>query len=103
MILAATFIIPGLIAIGWGVRGYRDRPRTTAEYALGAMWSFLFATAFIFAWHALWLGAAAMATGLAQGLLIGTVFNSAVSAVIWFPLLMISYTFNAQRGRRDDT
>ena len=102
MILAATFIIPAIIAIATGLRGYRDRPRTAGEFAWGAMWALLFGTVFVFAWHVLWLGAVSISSGAAGGLVGGVVFNTVVSAVIWFPCLMISYTFNAQRGLNDD-
>ncbi|MEM1237759.1 MAG: hypothetical protein AAGI10_12365 [Pseudomonadota bacterium] len=102
MILAATFIIPAIIAIAAGLRGYRDRPRTAGEFAWGALWALLFGTVFVFAWHVAWLGAVSVAAGVGTGLVGGVVFNTAVSAVIWFPCLMISYTFNAQRGLHDD-
>ncbi|MEM1235286.1 MAG: hypothetical protein AAGH70_14285 [Pseudomonadota bacterium] len=102
MILTATFILPAIIAIFAGFRGYRDRPRTGGEFAMGALWAVLFGTVLVFAWHVAWLGAVSMAAGAGDGLVGGAVFNLAVSFVIWFPCLMISYTFNAQRGLAND-
>ncbi|MEO0675945.1 MAG: hypothetical protein AAFR53_05145 [Pseudomonadota bacterium] len=102
MILAATFLVPAVIAVLTGLRGYRDRPRTAGEFAMGALWTFLFGVLFVFAWHVAWLGAVSIAAGAASGLVGGVTFNTVVSAVIWFPCLMISYTFNAQRGLLND-
>ncbi|MEM6277146.1 MAG: hypothetical protein AAF714_09355 [Pseudomonadota bacterium] len=102
MILASTFIIPALIAILTGLRGFKDKPRTGGEFAMGALWAFLFGSVLVFAWHIAWLAAVSMAAGAGDGLVGGAVFNLAVSFVIWFPCLMISYTFNAQRGLADD-
>ncbi|MEL6915187.1 MAG: hypothetical protein AAFP13_11880 [Pseudomonadota bacterium] len=102
MILTATFLAPAVIAILVGLRGFRDRPRTAGEFAMGALWAFLFGAAWVVAWHVVWLGAAAIATGAGAGLAGGVAFNTAVSALLWFPCLMISYTFNAQRGLHDD-
>ncbi|MEM9437525.1 MAG: hypothetical protein AAGA15_10825 [Pseudomonadota bacterium] len=102
MILAATFLIPALIGILTGLRGFRDRPRTAGEFAWGGMWAILFGIVFVFGWHVVWLGAASVAAGTSDGLMVGAVFNTSVSAIIWFPCLMISYTFNAQRGLHDD-
>jgi len=62
------------------------------------MWAVLFGLVYIFAWHVAWLGAVSMAAGVGEGLVAGTVFNTLVSGLIWFPCLMISYVFNAQRG-----
>lgn len=98
MILAATFIIPAIIGILTGLRGFRDKPRTGGEFAWGALWAILFGTLFVFAWHVVWLAAVSMAAGVGEGLVAGVVFNTLVSALIWFPCLMISYVFNAQRG-----
>mgnify|MGYP001792447163 CR=1 FL=1 len=102
MILAATFIVPALIGIFIGLRGAKDKPRTGSEFAMGALWAILFGTAFIFAWHLVWLAAASMAAGATSGLAAGVIFNTLVSGAIWFPCLMISYTFNAQRRLHDD-
>ncbi|MEL7300950.1 MAG: hypothetical protein AAFM92_11255 [Pseudomonadota bacterium] len=102
MILVATFILPAVIAILVGLRGFRDRPRTAGEFAMGAVWAFLFGLAAVLGWHVVWLGAASIAAGAGSGLAGGVAFNTAVSAIIWFPCLMISYTFNAQRGLLDD-
>ncbi|MEM6727913.1 MAG: hypothetical protein AAF618_05395 [Pseudomonadota bacterium] len=102
MILFATFLVPAVLAVLTGLRGYRDRPRTAGEYAWGALWALLFGSAFIFGWHVVWLAAVSMAAGVGEGLVAGAVFNFAVSAIIWFPCLMISYTFNAQRGLGHD-
>ena len=102
MILLATFIIPAIIAIATGLRGYKARPRTAGEFFWNAMWALLFGAAFIFAWHLAWFGAVSMAAGAGDGLVAGVIFNTGVSALIWFPCLMISYTFNAQRGLNDD-
>ncbi|MEM1373245.1 MAG: hypothetical protein AAGF78_02555 [Pseudomonadota bacterium] len=102
MILVATFIIPAVIAILTGLRGYRDKPRTGGEFGLGALWAMLFGSLFVFAWHVVWLAAVSMSAGVGEGLVGGAVFNLAVSFVIWFPCLMISYVFNAQRGLRAD-
>ncbi len=98
MALTFTFIIPGLIALLTGVRGYRDKPRTSKDFAIGAFWTMLFGLVYVFAWHVIWLGAASVSTGTAEGLVGGAAFQTAVSFVVWFPLLMISYVFNAQRG-----
>ena len=102
MILAATFIVPAIIAIVTGLRGYRDKPRTGKDFAIGALWTILFGSVLVFAWHVAWLGAVSMAAGAGEGLVGGAVFNLAVSFVIWFPCLMISYVFNAQRGLARD-
>lgn len=99
--LLLTFIVPALIAILTGLRGYRDKPRTGTEFAFGALWTVLFGMVFVFGWHVVWLAAASMAAGVSEGLVLGAVFNTGVSGVIWFPCLMISYVFNAQRGLRD--
>ncbi|MGR3433720.1 MAG: hypothetical protein ACU0CO_02335 [Shimia sp.] len=91
---------PAVIAILVGFRGRRDRPETPAAFGIGAFWAILFGALFVFAWHVAWLGAAAVASGAAEGLVGGAVFSTLASGVIWFPLLMISYVANAQRGLR---
>ncbi|MEO0486280.1 MAG: hypothetical protein AAF092_10250 [Pseudomonadota bacterium] len=101
MVLTLTFIVPAVIAVLTGLRGFRDRPHSGGEYAWGAMWAILFGTMFVFGWHVVWLGAASIAAGAAEGLFGGALFQTVVSGIIWFPCLMISYTFNAQRGLHD--
>ena len=101
MILFMTVGVPTVIALLTGLRGYRDKPETPGAYAIGALWTLLFGAAFVFAWHVAWLGAASLSLGAAQGLVGGAIFNTALSAAVWLPALMISYTFSAQRARND--
>ncbi|MGR3468046.1 MAG: restriction endonuclease [Shimia sp.] len=98
--LLLTFLVPAAIALVTGLRGYRDRPRTLAETGWGLLWAILFATAFVFAWHVAWLAAAGGVLGSTDGLVGGAVLLTLRSGAIWFPLLVISYVFNAQRGLR---
>ena len=91
-----TMVVPCAIAVAFGLRGRKDKPRTPRDFFIGAAWVLGWTFGSVMLWQGIWISAQG-ATG--NGSTIGVAFYWAlISAALWVPVLMITYVLSAQRA-----
>ncbi len=98
MIPILSFGMPVLIAIFFGWRAGRDDPQTRREFVISAGWALAWCAAAVFLWHALWVSA--MVPGPWTATVRSCFMLTGLTALLWLPLLMISYVARALKARR---
>ena len=100
MLILFIIGVPTLIALYFGFRGRKDRPRTPRAFLIGALWAMGWAFFAVVLWQGIWISAQG-AQGDSATIWIA-LYWAAISSVIWFPVLMITYVITAQRAIRQE-
>lgn len=92
-----NWLVPAVIALATGL-WYGRRPASSAgEFARDVAYMLMTAAPLVFMFHMLWLGAVMMADGGISALGAWAWYWSWLTALIWGPVMVISYIIKAKR------